>query len=108
MKDVTVFFAAVDWFVMATKAETFGMVTIESLASGTPVLGSNAGGTPEILNGNEGGELFTTLDSTDLAKKIDEIIDNNIQPAPNDLKEMAKVYDHDKVCEAVEKALNLI
>lgn len=108
MEDVTIFFAAVDWFVMATKAETFGMVTIESLASGTPVLGSNAGGTPEILNGKKGGRLFETLDATDLANKIDEIVDNDIQPDIKTLIEMSRQYDHHKVCQLVEKHLNLI
>ena len=107
MKDVTVFFSAVDWFVMATKAETFGMVTIESLAAGTPVLGSNAGGTPEILDNEKGGKLFKTMNSDDLAKMIDEICEKNIQPDSNALKKMAETYDHHDVCTQVEKVLNL-
>lgn len=107
MKDVTIFFSAVDWFVMATKAETFGMVTIESLAAGTPVLGSNAGGTPEIIDHEKGGKLFETMNSDDLARAIDDICDNDINPAKDVLKDMAKTYDHNHVCERVEEVLNL-
>ena len=107
MKDVLPFFSAVDWFVMATKAETFGMVTIESLASGTPVLGSNAGGTPEILEQDKGGVLFETQNPRDLALKIDAICEQNISPNPKVLKEMAASYDHENVCEMVEEALNI-
>jgi len=107
MKDVTTFFKAVDWFVMATKAETFGMVTIESLACGTPVLGSNAGGTPEILNTAEGGCLFKTLDADDLAKQIDHICDAKISFDESDLCKMAEHYDHRKVCDMVEKVLKI-
>jgi glycosyltransferase involved in cell wall biosynthesis len=109
MKDVSIFFRAVDWFVMATKAETFGMVTIESLACGTPVIGSNAGGTPEILTGGsqEAGVLFETLNSADLASKIDRICKDNIRFDENDLQELAKKYDHHQVCEKVEEALEL-
>ncbi len=109
MQDVSPFFRAVDWFVMATKAETFGMVTVESLACGTPVLGSNAGGTPEILTGGEtkGGVLFETLNSKDLAAKIDQICQEELQIPEKQLMEMAKKYDHHRVCEMVEKALQV-
>ena len=107
MKDVAVFFNAVDWFVMATKAETFGMVTVESLACGTPVLGSNAGGTPEILNNESGGKLFTTQDSKSLAKAIDEIINHNIHFDPNSLRKIAEDFDHRVECQMIEKHLQL-
>src|SRR5690606_14271295 len=42
-------FRAFDVFIMASLAETFGMVTVEAMASGVPVIGANAGGTAEIL-----------------------------------------------------------
>jgi D-inositol-3-phosphate glycosyltransferase len=105
--DTSTFYSAIDWMVMATKAETFGMVTVESLICGTPVLGSNAGGTPEILEQTRGGVLFETLNATDLAVKIDEILDQAISFDQNDLKAMSKIYDHTKVCESVELALGL-
>jgi glycosyltransferase involved in cell wall biosynthesis len=107
MKDVSVFFKSIDWFVMATKAETFGMVTIESMASGIPVLGSNAGGTPEILQEPKGGCLFETLNEQSLAEKLDEISSQTTSISPEVLKEMATVYDHHKVCAQVEKFLKI-
>ncbi len=101
------FYNAIDWLVMATKAETFGMVTIESLACGTPVLGSNAGGTPEILENEKGGMLFQSLDVNDLANKIDLICERRETIEPFALKTMAKKYDHHIVCEMVERAFNI-
>jgi len=64
------FFSAIDLFVMASKRETFGMSTIEALAAGVPVLGSDAGGTPEILEEGKSGVLFKTLNEHDLAQKL--------------------------------------
>lgn len=107
MPDIEVFYAALNWFVMATKAETFGMVTIEALASGIPVLGSNAGGTPEILQNDRFGMLFKPLDAGDMAKKIDKIVSNQLTINKDLLIKAAAKYDHNLVCEAVEKVLNL-
>ena len=106
-KDTSVFYNSVDWLVMATKAETFGMVTIESLACGTPVLGSNAGGTPEILENEKGGLLFEPLNEKDLAAKIDQICEGTITRDREDLVKMADNYDHQDVCKTVEQTLGL-
>ncbi len=107
MKNPVAFYAAMDWFVMATKAESIGMVTMESLACGTPVLGSNAGGTPEILEQDKGGMLFETMDEDSLAEKLDLICNENISKDSEVLREMTQQYDHNSVCAAVEKALGI-
>jgi glycosyltransferase involved in cell wall biosynthesis len=83
------------------------MVTIESLACGTPVIGSNAGGTTEIIKKSKGGILFETLNTQSLADQIDRIISEKIYFDSKTLIKMAKVYDHHAVCSQVEKALNL-
>lgn len=106
-KDVETFYAAIDVFVMASKAETFGMVTIESMAAGTPVIGSNAGGTPELLGNGGRGVLFETMNKESLSNAIQRFV-NDYQYEPNDLKKSVKQYSHHQVCEQVEKYLNLI
>lgn len=106
-KDIATFYAAIDWLVMATKAETVGMVTIEALASGKPVLGSNAGGTPDIIQQDQGGVLFESMNADDLAIKIDFIIDSKVSFDEEKLKDLVQKFDHKLVCEAVEKVLKL-
>jgi glycosyltransferase involved in cell wall biosynthesis len=52
-------YAAADAFVLPTTAlEGFGLATVEALAAGTPVIGTTAGATPELL-----GPLETELDT---------------------------------------------
>lgn len=63
-------FNAFDWTLMTSDSETFGMVTIESMAQGTPVIGSNAGGTIELLDFGNAGLLFETKNEFDLAEKM--------------------------------------
>jgi glycosyltransferase involved in cell wall biosynthesis len=106
-KDIDVFYKSVDWFVMASKAETFGMVTIEAMACGTPTLGSNAGGTPEILHFGELGVLFESLNATDLAAKMEEITLGKHAIDREKLIQAAQLFDHNKVCEQVENVLGI-
>jgi glycosyltransferase involved in cell wall biosynthesis len=107
MNDPLPFYAATDWLVMATQAESIGMVTMESLACGTPVLGSDAGGTPEVLEHGRGGLLFETMNAEALAKRIDYICEQNITFDSEDLRAMTQQYDHNRVCQSVEQHLGL-
>ncbi|CAN0395301.1 unnamed protein product, partial [Ectocarpus sp. 8 AP-2014] len=42
-------FASADVFVMPSDSETLGFVVLESMASGVPVVGANAGGIPDLI-----------------------------------------------------------
>ena len=58
--------------------ECFGLATIEALACGTPVLGSRAGATPEVL-GPLGPELLFEPGSVEaLAAKLRDVLDGRL------------------------------
>ena len=50
--------------------ETFGRVTIEGMRSGLFVIGSNTGGTPELISNGYNGFLYEQGNYLDLAEKI--------------------------------------
>lgn len=106
-EDVETFYAAMDVFVMGTKAETFGMVTIEAMASGCRIVGSNKGGTVEILDYGRFGELYESGNGDDLADKIMKAI-NNENFSPEYLKNEVKKYDSNRVSEQVEDLFNYL
>lgn len=58
---------AVVW--MPSWKETFGRCVLEGMASGVPVVASNAGGVPDIIEDGRTGLLFRTKDAADLAEK---------------------------------------
>lgn len=105
-KDIEVFYAAIDVFVMASKAETFGMVTIEAMASGIPLIASNSGGSPEILAHGKLGKLFEPGSAEGLTAQLEDFLKSD--PADRDqLRAAARLYDHHSVCAQVEKVLGL-
>jgi glycosyltransferase involved in cell wall biosynthesis len=106
-KDIATFFSAIDVFVMASKAETFGMVTIEAMACGVPVIASNAGGSPEILDFGRYGMLFEPLNPESLAKKIDVFCENPNVFSLETLKAEVLSYSHKDICAKVEKVLGI-
>ncbi|MGD8569147.1 MAG: glycosyltransferase family 4 protein [Gammaproteobacteria bacterium] len=59
-----------DVVVLATRQETFGLVLIEAMRNGVAVVGTNAGGVPEIIDDGVTGLLFEPENAGDLAEKL--------------------------------------
>lgn len=104
--DIAVFYQAIDAFIMASKAETVGMVTIEAMASGRPVIGSNAGGTPEILHNGNLGYLFAPLNADSLAEQIRRYLSNPELFSAASLQGGVAQFDHTRVLEQVERVIS--
>ena len=60
--------AAADVFLLPSQSESFGLSALEALASGTPVVGSRAGGLPEVVRDGETGILCTIGDVDGMAR----------------------------------------
>ena len=66
--------SAFDVVVLATKQETFGLVLIEAMRNGVAVIGTRAGGVPEIIDEGTTGLMFAPENSQDLAEKLSLLI----------------------------------
>jgi FkbM family methyltransferase len=67
------FIRASDATIVTSQCEAFGRVTAESMILGTPVIGSNTGGTAELLTDKETGLLFNSGDAESLKNAIEEL-----------------------------------
>ena len=74
-KSLADYYRASDLFVMPTKhLEGFGLSTVEAMACGLPVIGTNIGGTPEILNKISPQLIIPEPSPEAIADKISEFI----------------------------------
>ena len=62
-----------DLIILPTYEETFGLTVVEAMLMSVPVIGSNAGGVPEIISHKYNGLLFKTRDHNDLMHNIDSV-----------------------------------
>lgn len=76
LSDPVHFMQACDVIVLATEAETFGLVLVEAMMAGTAVIGSNRGGPLEIIDDGENGLLFESMSSQSLSQKLSSIYGN--------------------------------
>ena len=79
ISNTEMFYQACDLVVVPSNAETFGMVTIEAMASGKAIIGTNTAGTPEILGSGEFGLLYTPDDSSDFIAQIKKMKDDSLR-----------------------------
>jgi glycosyltransferase involved in cell wall biosynthesis len=70
---------------MCSASETFGMVTIEALARQIPIIGTNTGGTPELLANGSYGKLYEPGNHRQLAQALNSL-ENWPMPSPSQLK----------------------
>ncbi|KAG4205190.1 hypothetical protein ERO13_A04G088800v2 [Gossypium hirsutum] len=72
-------YASGDVFVMPSESETLGLVVLEAMSSGIPVVGARAGGIPDIIPAEQEGKtgfLFTPGDTEDCMRKLVPLLEN--------------------------------
>ncbi|MCK4460583.1 MAG: glycosyltransferase family 4 protein [candidate division Zixibacteria bacterium] len=75
--DVERIYAAMDIFVLASHSETYGMVTIEAMASRCPVIGTAGGGTVQIIEDGVNGLLVPPQHDRKLAEAILKLVNDS-------------------------------
>ena len=107
-RDTSIFYNAIDIFALASEGETYGMVTIEAMLSGLPIIATNSAGTPELLNYGQFGILYNNNNIENFCDKLEWMLNNpeNIETMASEAKMTAiKKYSHNTECKLIEQLL---
>ncbi len=74
VEDIRPLLGCFDVSVLTTPKETFGLVLIESLAMRVPVIGTENGGVPEIIENGVNGFMFEPDNAAELAERIMKLL----------------------------------
>jgi asparagine synthase (glutamine-hydrolysing) len=76
--DLTAYYQCADVFILPTRAlEGFGLVTLEAMACGTPVLATPVAANPEVLGPFDSGMLLKGGEAGDIADGISDFMDRH-------------------------------
>ena len=71
-------YASADAFVFPSRTETLGLVLLEAMAAGCPVVAARAGGMPDIVFDGENGFMFDPTDDDGAIKATQALLANQI------------------------------
>ncbi len=65
-----------DLFMLPSESESFGLAALEAMAAGVPVISTNTGGVPEVVEHNKEGFLSEVGDVKDMAANAVKLLSN--------------------------------
>lgn len=82
--DLSAAYASSDIFIFPSELETFGLVVVEAMAAGLPVVASRVGGVPDVITEGENGYSFAVGDVDAMIAGV-----QRIAATPQTLQKMA-------------------
>ncbi|TGE15806.1 glycosyltransferase family 4 protein [Hymenobacter elongatus] len=102
--DPATFYNAIDVFVLASTNETYGMVTLEAMAAGVPIVASAAGGTLELVQDGHTGLLYPLGDVATCVRQIRQCLEQPglAQQRVQQAQQQVQQYSHQRQCALTE------
>lgn len=108
MADAYQYLPAFDIFVLPSVKEGFPWALIEAMAAKLPVIGTNVGAVPEIIEDGQNGFLVKPANSTEIVRRLKELLANEIRQQEIGIRAHQTVllkYDLNKMVSKIEALL---
>lgn len=92
-------YASVDAFVLPSLSENLPNTIMEAMACGTPCVGFNVGGIPEMIDHKQNGYIAEYKNAADLAQGIRFVLDNNATLSQACVQKIHQCYSEKAVAE---------
>jgi len=94
-----------DLFILPSETESFGLVALEAMASGVPVITTNAGGLPEVVDNNINGFLSNVGDVEDMTKNALKLLssEEKLKEFKHNARKKALKFDIKNILPIYEK-----
>lgn len=93
-RDIPELMNAFDLFVMPSQSEAFGLVLIEAMASGLPVISTRSGGVPELVADGYNGYLFNFYEVPEFVEKL--LLLTNDKIAMEEMGNNGKIFANER------------
>ena len=77
--EIVDYYSAADFSILPSLMEATSISGLEAMAAGLPLVGTEVGGIPELIQNGENGFLCRPADPRDLATKIDLLLANDLR-----------------------------
>ena len=107
-RDIGTIFSKCFASISASESEAFGIVNIESLREGTPVICTNTEGAKDIIVHGKNGFIIDLNKRNDLSKTISKIIENWDFFSVNALNTFNEKYSKENISVHAKQIINII
>ena len=109
-EQVGAYFYAADVFVFPTREDVWGLVLVEAMMFGKPVLASRWAGSTEMVSSGENGYIFDPYEPEQLAELMSMLIDcpEQIRQMGEASKKIMETHTLDKVAKSLTEVVDSV